>query len=57
MKLRVTEWKENERISLQMISGAGLKAYEQCWSLEPTTTGSRFKFMEILYSPSGLSAS
>lgn len=46
LNFRVTEWKENEKLALRMVSGTGVKAYEQAWLLEATPSGSRFTFME-----------
>ena len=56
MKLHfeVTEWKENEKLTLRLVSGSGVKAYEQQWSLEPAAPGSRFTFMEEIEFPCGV---
>ncbi|MBN1538484.1 MAG: SRPBCC family protein [Anaerolineales bacterium] len=54
MYFKIAEWKENEKIGLRMVSGASLKTYEQSWSLEPTSSGSRFTFMEIVELPWGV---
>jgi hypothetical protein len=37
-----------------MISGSSLKSYEQSWSLETTTSGSRVSFMEDIELPYGI---
>jgi uncharacterized protein YndB with AHSA1/START domain len=54
MYFKITDCKENERLSLQMISGTGVKAYKQSWSLEPIPSGSRFTFMEEVTLPFGI---
>jgi uncharacterized protein YndB with AHSA1/START domain len=54
MNFEVTEWKENEKVALRMISGGSLKSYEQSWSLEPTTLGSKVTFMEDIELPYGV---
>jgi len=56
MKLHfeVTQWEENEKLALRLVSGSGVKAYEQQWSLEPTASGSRFTFMEEIELPYGV---
>ncbi|OGO61351.1 MAG: hypothetical protein A2032_00255 [Chloroflexi bacterium RBG_19FT_COMBO_49_13] len=54
MNFEIKEWKENEKVALRMISGASLKSYEQIWSLETTTTGSRVTFMEEIELPYGV---
>ena len=54
MNFEVTEWVENERIRLKMISGAPLKSYEQLWTLSATTSGSEFTFLEEIVFPLGI---
>ena len=49
-----TEWKENEKLALQMVSGSGVKSYKQVWSLERIPSGSRFTFMEEIEFPYGI---
>jgi len=49
-----TEWKENEKLALRMVSGSGVKSYKQVWLLETTPTGSRFTFMEEIELPFGI---
>jgi uncharacterized protein YndB with AHSA1/START domain len=49
-----TEWKENEKLALQMVSGSGVKSYKQVWSLERIPSGSRFTFMEEIELPFGI---
>jgi uncharacterized protein YndB with AHSA1/START domain len=46
MKFEISEWKENEAVTLRMVSGPMMKSYEQFWKLEPTPSGSRINFME-----------
>jgi uncharacterized protein YndB with AHSA1/START domain len=54
MHFEVTEWKENHKLALRMVSGSGVKGYEQEWSLEPTPSGTRFTFMEEIEFPFGV---
>ncbi len=54
MNFEITEWVENERIRLKMISGASLKSYEQLWTLAPTNSGSEFAFYEEIVFPLGV---
>jgi uncharacterized protein YndB with AHSA1/START domain len=54
MHFKITEWKENEIIALRMISGTGVKSYEQSWSLETIPSGSRFTFKEEIELPYGV---
>ena len=53
MHFEITEWKENEKLSLRMVSGNGVKSYEQTWSIESVPPGSRFTFMEKVELPFG----
>jgi uncharacterized protein YndB with AHSA1/START domain len=46
MQFEVTEWKENEKLSLRMVSGTNYRSYNQQLSLEPIPIGSRFTFSE-----------
>lgn len=50
---QATEWQENRKLALQMVSGTGVKSYKQIWSLEPIPSGSRFTFMEEIELPMG----
>ena len=56
MKLNfvVTEWVENERLAFTMVSGSGVKRYEQRWTVETIPSGSRFTFMENFELPFGI---
>ena len=54
MQFIVTEWEENARLALQMISGASYKSYRQELTLEPIQSGSRFTFMEEIILPYGI---
>jgi len=54
MQFEVTEWKENEKIALRMVSGGSLESYDQRWSLEPIPLGSRFTFKEEIILPYGV---
>jgi len=55
MKLHfvITDWVENRAISLRMVSGTGVKGYDQTWMLEPLPAGSRFTFDEHVELPYG----
>jgi uncharacterized protein YndB with AHSA1/START domain len=46
MRFEITEWKENEIVTLRMVSGPMMKSYEQFWKLETTPSGSRINFRE-----------
>ena len=46
MRFEITEWKENEMVTLRMVSGPMMKSYEQFWKLETTPSGSRISFRE-----------
>ncbi len=54
MHFEITEWVENEKIRLKMISGASLKSYKQLWTLAPTNSGSEFTFYEEIVFPLGV---
>jgi uncharacterized protein YndB with AHSA1/START domain len=54
MDFEITEWMENERIRLKMISGAPLRSYEQLWTLTPTDSGTEFVFFEEIVFPLGI---
>jgi len=54
MQFIVTEWEENARLALQMISGASYQSYRQELALEPIQSGSRFTFMEEIILPYGI---
>ena len=54
MHFAVTEWKENEKLALHMVSGTGVKSYQQVMSLETTPSGSLFTFMEKVELPFGI---
>ena len=49
-----TEWKENEKLAWRMVSGTGVKSYQQFFSLEPTPSGCRFTFKEEIELPGGI---
>jgi uncharacterized protein YndB with AHSA1/START domain len=54
MQFEITEWKENEKLGLRMVSGANFETYDQQWLVEPTPLGSRFTFMEEIILPFGI---
>jgi uncharacterized protein YndB with AHSA1/START domain len=56
MKLHfvVTDWVENRTVSLHMVSGTGVKGYDQSWRVEPLPAGSRFTFEEHVELPYGV---
>jgi len=54
MHFEVTEWKENDKLGLRMVSVSSVKSYEQEWSLEPTPSGTRFTFVEEIEFPFGV---
>ena len=55
MKLNfvVTDWVDNKKIAFRMVSGTGVKGYEQRWILEPTVSGTKFTFIEQVDLPFG----
>jgi len=54
MQFEVKERKENERLTLRMVSGARLRSYDLQWSLESLPSGSRFTCMEEVELPFGV---
>ena len=50
----VTECVENERLAARMVSGNMVKSYELRFTLEPTSSGSTFTFLEITELPFGI---
>ena len=48
------EWEVNKKLALKMISGSGVKDYEQVYSLEKTPQGSQLDFVEKVEMPMGL---
>jgi len=54
MQFKVTESKEDEKLALRMVTGTGVKSYEQSWSLEAIPSGSRFTFKEEVELPLGV---
>jgi uncharacterized protein YndB with AHSA1/START domain len=56
MKLHfvITDWVENQTVALHMVSGTGVKGYDQTWKLEPLPTGSLFTFEERVELPYGV---
>ena len=54
MKFEATEWKENEKLALRMVSGANYGSYHQQWAVQRSPSGSRFTFMEEIELPYGV---
>jgi len=54
MKFEVTDWKENEKLALRMVSGGNYRSYRMEFSLERTASGSRATFMETVELPYGV---
>ena len=54
MNFEISEWVENQRIRLKMLSGGPLKSYEQLWTLAPTDSGTEFTFSEEIIMPFGV---
>jgi uncharacterized protein YndB with AHSA1/START domain len=54
MQFEVTDWKENERLALRMVSGGNYRSYCQEFSLEHTPPGSRMTFREEIELPYGV---
>ena len=40
----ITEWVENETLAFKMVTGNMVKSYEERWTMEGTSSGSRFTF-------------
>jgi uncharacterized protein YndB with AHSA1/START domain len=53
INFEVKEWEVNKKLTLKMKSGIGVKDYEQIYSLEKTTQGSRLDFIELVEMPMG----
>lgn len=54
MNFKIISCTENQLLVLQMVSGTGVKAYKQNWSLEAIPSGSRFTFAEEVELPFGI---
>jgi hypothetical protein len=56
MKLHfvITDWVEHRTVALHMVSGTGVKGYDQSWRVEPLPAGSRFTFEEHVELPYGV---
>jgi len=54
MQFEVTDWKENEKLALRMVSGASYRSYRQEFLLERTPSGSQVTFMEEIELPYGV---
>jgi len=54
MNFKITDCKENRSLALQMVSGTGVKAYKQSWSLEAIPAGCKFTFAEDVELPYGI---
>jgi hypothetical protein len=50
----VTGWEEKRKLVLKMISGTGVKAYQQTLLLEKLEEGCRFTFSEEVELPMGV---
>ena len=54
MQFEVTEWKQNEKLGLRMVSGASYPSYTQEYSLESCPSGCRCTFKEEIELPYGV---
>lgn len=54
LNFEATEWEQNTKLALQMVSGSGVKSYHQIWLLENIPSGSRFTFTEEIELPMGI---
>jgi uncharacterized protein YndB with AHSA1/START domain len=54
LNFKVTEWEENRKLSFEMTSGSGVKAYVQNWTIERQQTGCKFILMEEWEAPFGI---
>ena len=53
MNFEATEWQENKALTLQMVSGTGVKSYKQNYRLEKVEPGCQLSFMEEVELPMG----
>jgi uncharacterized protein YndB with AHSA1/START domain len=56
LNFTVMELVENQKLAFRLTSGNFVKGYEQWWTIEPITSGSRFNFAEDVKMPMGYSA-
>lgn len=54
LNFEATEWEQNTKLALRMVSGSGVKSYNQIWLLENIPSGSRFTFTEEIELPMGI---
>ncbi len=54
LNFKITDYKENEKLVLHMVSGSGVKVYDLYWSLVPIPTGTRFTLGEEVELPFGM---
>jgi uncharacterized protein YndB with AHSA1/START domain len=50
----VTNWNENENLTLEMVSGKYVNSCEIRWNLKATKTGTAFHFLEEIGMPFGI---
>lgn len=53
LNFKVKEWEENKKLAFHMTSGNFVKGYEQTWTVDAASPGSRFTFMEEVDLPFG----
>ena len=53
MDFSVTEWEENEVVTLKKVSGSMPKSYQQRWHIQPQNGDSEFTFFEEIQMPWG----
>ncbi len=53
INFEVTEWENNKSLTLQMVSGSGVKSYKQTYQLEKVEPGCQLSFMEEVELPMG----
>ena len=54
LNFEATEWEQNTKLALRMVSGSGVKSYHQKRLLENIPSGSRFTFTEEIELPMGI---
>ena len=54
INFRVTDWNENENLTLEMTSGKNVNSYEIRWNLKADNTGTAFHFVEEIGMPFGV---
>jgi len=54
INFKVTNWNENENLTIKMTSGKNVNNYEIRWNLKATNNGTAFHFVEEIGMPFGI---